>query len=248
MPFSNDNSIKALDLLNGRRGRPEYKVAADSAKKARLNRIQTMMQGSDIGKQCVDYLEKTGCEIVFEPTAQNISGFDEMHRKLIMNPAISEEGAALCIIQAACHRRQDRQNNWDMLAEEAPLDKSFFKIIRQADVTATQALFAYEMKEKNPKVMELFNANGYKDVSDKLEESMKESPDKDIARTKAVIQYYHNNDRKTPWMPAHIIRESVCTNFNGRTYFDERQVDRPPQNAWVDFLSTAMAMNRQGGR
>ena len=241
----------ALDMLNKLEARRKGEAdpsAAEVARKARLNRVQTMMQGSDIGKQCVDYLQKTGCEVVFEPTAQNISGFDEMHRKLIMNPAISEEGAALCIIQAACHRRQDRQNNWDMLAEEAPLDKSFFKIIRQADVTATQALFAYEMKEKNPKVMELFNANGFKDVSDKLEESMKESPDKDIARTKAVIQYYHNNDRKTPWMPAHIIRESVCANFNGRTYFDERQVERPPQNAWVDFLSTAMAMNRQGGR
>ncbi len=247
MPTIND-ALDTLNKLEARREAEAGSSAAEVARKARLNRVQTMMQGSDIGKQCVDYLEKTGCEVVFEPTAQNIAGFDEMHRKLIMNPAISEEGAALCIIQAACHRKQDRQNNWDMLAEESPLDKSFFKIIRQADVTATQALFAYEMKEKNPKVMELFNANGYKDVSDKLEESMKESPDKDIARTKAVIQYYHNNDRKTPWMPAHIIRESVCTNFNGRTYFDERQVERPPQNAWVDFLSTAMAMNRQGGR
>lgn len=242
------DALNMLDRLEAKRKAEAEPSAAEVARKARLNRVQTMMQGSDIGKQCVDYLEKTGCEVVFEPTAQNISGFDEMNRKLIMNPAISEEGAALCIIQAACYRKQDRQNNWDILAEESPLDKSFFKIIRQADVTATQALFAYEMKDKNPKVMELFNANGYKDVSDKLEESMKESPDKDIARTKAVIQYYHNNDRKTPWMPANTIRESVCTNFNGRTYFDERQVERPPQNAWVDFLNTAMAMNRQGGR
>lgn len=240
------DALNMLDRLEAKRKAEAGPSAAEVARKARLNRVQTMMEGSDIGKQCVDYLEKTGCEVVFEPTAQNISGFDEMNRKLIMNPAISEEGAALCIIQAACHRKQDRQNNWEILAEESPLDKGFFKFIRQADVTATQALFAYEMKDKNPKVMELFNANGYKDVSDKLEESMKESPDKDIARTKAVIQYYHNNDRKTPWMPANSIRESVCSNFNGRTYFDERQVERPPQSATIDLINSVLG--RMEGR
>ena len=57
-----------------------------------LNRVKTMMQGCDAGKECLDFLEKEKCEVVSEEV-KGKAALNFEKKKITLSPFLSEESA-----------------------------------------------------------------------------------------------------------------------------------------------------------
>ncbi|MBR4127696.1 MAG: hypothetical protein IKR09_09000 [Alphaproteobacteria bacterium] len=143
------------------------------AKNARLNRVKTMMCGCEIGKECVDFLNKEKCEVLFEPTDEGFAAFPRKG-KLVMSPSFSDEEMAVLLMRGACLMNHEKYRYQAMLNVWDPIDKSVrgltvenmkeqisielyatrLKEFANADILAHEVRFAYEMKDKKPEIRE----------------------------------------------------------------------------------------------
>ena len=88
-----------------------------------------------------------------------------------------------------------------------------------ADALTAQVCFAVEMKQKNPKILEIFKANGNTPVCEAYEQAMAETNNLNAARSAAVDCYL---DAAMPDNKPSVEKiAAICKTSNGKSYYAE---------------------------
>lgn len=184
-----------------------------------LNRVKTMMQGCDAGKECLDFLDKEKCEVVSEEV-KGKAALNFEKKKITLSPFLSEESAALILIEEACLLQNCRDNGFDALREQFTQCRENSICVCTGNARAQQARFAYEMQGKNPDVRERF-CEKHKDVFKEYEKTFVETKDVCQAMTGAVkkaLPAYQLTDKDGADFST---VASYCRTFDGKPYLNE---------------------------
>ena len=201
----------------------ETEEIADASK---VNRIQYMMQDSRIGKQSLDELNKNGYAVKYDASGMISGSVSPESKTVFLNSNATKEAGALSLIDAACFVKQEKD-----FAGDSPEAKA----IRKADSLSAQIIFAEEMSQKNPKILETFKANGNEPVYNAFKKVMAETNNMNVARSAAIDCYLSTAGLNSkPW-PSTVSR--ICKGFDGQRYYVE-------SNAVAAFMAKA----KQGGR
>lgn len=184
-----------------------------------LNRVKTMMQGCDAGKECLDFLEKEKCEVVSEEV-KGKAALNFEKKKITLSPFLSEESAALILIRETCMLQNCRDNGFDALREQFMHRRENSECVWVGNMFAQQARFAYEMQGKNPDVRKKF-CEKYADIYKEYKNTFVKTKDVCQAMTetvKKVLPAYQLNDKNTADFS---VVESYCRTFTGKPYLNE---------------------------
>ena len=170
-----------------------------------------MLLDSVIGKQALNILGQNDYAVDFAPMSSSDSVLVPHERRLTLNQNFSSEINALSVIKAACRIKQ-RQDG----AEPTPqMDMDTYiasNVVCKADILTSQMIYAEEMRNKNPKILDAFKADGNKDLCDKFEASFAETNNLNTARSVAVDGYL---DKTMPLTEAK--RMNILQNWTGLT-------------------------------
>ena len=156
-----------------------------------VNRLKAMLSESNIGKQSVDFLNKSGYLIDFEK--QECSDFeksscasrvDPESKRIFLAPYLSKETNALSLIHAARTIFQMENNAHPSVDMTVSSYLAAAKACK-ADAMVTQMLYAVEMRDKDPKIYKEFRANGNQEMCALYEQSGKKTLDRP-----AMIDHY----------------------------------------------------------
>ena len=184
-----------------------------------LNRVKTMMQGCDAGKECLDFLDKEKCEVVSEEV-KGKAALNFEKKKITLSPFLSEESAALILIEEACLLQNCRDHGFDALREQFVRPRENSICVCTGNARAQQARFAYEMQGKNPDVRRKF-CEKHKDVFKEYENTFVKTKDVCQAMTgvvKKLLPAHQLNDKNAADFSA---VESYCRTFAGKPYLNE---------------------------
>ena len=220
---------------------------------AYVNRLKAMLSESDIGKQSVDFLNKSGYLIDFDEKADAASRIDPESKRIFLAPYLSKETNALSLVHAACTIFQT-ENNAHPTVDMTVSSYLGTAQVCKADAMVTQMLYAVEMRDKDPKIYKEFKANGNQEMCALYEQSGKETFDR-----QAMIDHYLS-DMKSPANIKHSqqacrelnckmaalkkspigeklftrdktakeIMNAACKDYDGKTYYKgKRAVDEP---------------------
>ena len=199
--------------------------------------VDGMLLDSVSGKQALNVLGQNDYAVDFASLTFNDSALLPQERKLLLNQNFSIESNALSVIKASCRIKQ-HQNG----AEPTPqMDMETYiaaDIVCKADILASQLVYAEEMRQKNPKLLAEFKAEGHTDLCDKFEESFAKTNDLNSARSAVVDSYLEKEmplkeakrldyirNRKTPIglrKESHTSKEllgKICMGFDGKPYY-----------------------------
>lgn len=205
---------------------------------AREYTVETMLLDSVIGKQALNVLGQSNYSVDFAPWVVGESKLDPIARKLTLNSNHSDEANALAVVGAACQMKQQKTG-----ATPSPrmnMDTYIAAtVVSKADVLASQLVFAEEMQQKNPKVLETFKADGNKDLCTKFEDSFlalnnlnsarsaaidgyldKTMPMSEAKRLKALQAWYGASCPKTEALTSKELLGKVCKGFDGKPYYN----------------------------
>ena len=184
-----------------------------------LNRVKTMMQGCEAGRECLDFLDREKCEVVSEEV-KGKAALNLEKKKITLSPFLSEESAALILIEEACLLQNCRDNGFEALREQFVHLKENSECVCTGNARAQQARFAYEMQGKNPDVREMF-CQKHKDVFKEYEKTFVKTKDVCQAMTgvvKKLLPAHQLNDKNAADFSA---VESYCRTFAGKPYLNE---------------------------
>lgn len=212
------------------------------------NGVQSVLQGSRIGEQSADELMKNGYSVRFDALGQIASSVDPENKTVILNSAASKESTALSLVHAASILRQE--NSGSILVAENDSSKKEVHALRKADALTAQLVFAEEMRQKNPQILETFLKNGNDPMYFAFKQTMTKTNDQNAARSAAVDCYL---DAVVPdnKLGASTI-SLICKGFDGKGYYvapDERA--KTVSNDLFNepaFNNAFMSKAQQGGR
>ena len=218
---------------------------------AYVNRLKAMMSESNVGKQSVDVLNKSGYLIDFDEKTDAASRIDPESKRIYLAPYLSKETNALSLVHAA-------RTLWQMENNARPdtgmTVSSYLAAAKacKADAVVTQMLYAVEMRDKDPKIYKEFRENGNQEMCALYEQTGKLdrpmmidhylSDMKSPAKVRSVQQACYelnlemedltdskNADKLfTQDKTSKEIMNAACKDYDGKTYYQgENAADEP---------------------
>lgn len=210
---------------------------AEEAKKPE-NVVRKMLGSCNTGIESLNVLKRTGYSIEFDALGDIASSIYPEDKKIVLNSANSPESGALSVVHATRILNQEREG-----ADKTPETMA----VRKADALLAQMLFADEMRQKNPKILETFIARGNGPMYDTYKNAQR------AAYSSCVDLYLDNvmpDNKPSPEKIAH-----VCKTADGQSYYvDAKGVSPEPikqsGNVYDEttFNTAFMAKAKQGGR
>jgi len=200
--------------------------------------VDGMLLDSVSGRRALNVLGRNDYAVDFAPMTFVDSMLFPKERKLTLNQNFSGEVNALSVIKASCrikHRRDGAEPTPQMNMDTYIAANA----VCQADILASQLVYAEEMRNKNPEILRAFKAEGNKDLCEKFEETLTKTKNLDTARSAVVDSYLEKtlpmteskrleiiqNWKKT--MGAHTESRSskelfgkTCKDFDGKSYYN----------------------------
>ena len=226
----------ALDKLKAK----EEEAAKEEEKKAEekkpANIVRKMLGESKTGNEALNALDESGYSIEFDHLGSISSSIYPQEKKVVLNSNASYESGALSAVYAARLLKQEA-NGVDMSAESMA--------VRKADALLAQTLFADEMSEKNPKILETFIAKG----NGPMYETFKE---KQRAAFSACVDLFLDNVMPDNKPSAEKIA-GICRTANGQSYYGDGKLPKAAEvvgNVYNEpsFNTVFAAKMKQGGR
>ena len=232
---------KANSQLSEFKAREEERSAAEKQKEAEkqepANIIRRMLVSSNIGIESLKALEKMRYSVEFDALGDIASSICPEDKKIVLNSAYSPESGALSVVHASRILKQEREG-----ADKTPETMA----VRKADALLAQMLFADEMYQKNPKILETFIARGNGPMYDAYKNAQR-------AAYSSCVNLYLDNvmpDKK----PAPEKIASVCKDADGQSYYVDAKGEpvRPSMSVNVynetTFNMAFATKAKQGGR
>lgn len=230
--------------------------ADDSAE--RMDRLKAMLAESKTGRQTLEFLEKKGSKMVFEP--MDYYGYFSPDENLVaLNPAMSDEDLAVTFVHEVRHAWQDSK-----MATTSPdmTPKSFLVsgFLIEADACASEVLYAHEMREKNPKIWEAHQKSCYAPMSTAFDKEFTKSGDVMKAREAALktwydlpvrksyaetyVDYLSEVSREVTWKTSEKaffekretkkMVDTLCKDYDGNQFFTDAKVLETPAKLYLE--------------
>ncbi len=159
----------------------------DSSQK-RLDRLKKMVSESKTGKQTLDFLEQSGAKMVFEPMSY-YGYFSPEENIIALNPKMSDEDLAVTFVHETRHAWQNTQmETWTPHMTPKAFLMTGYAI--EADACATEVMYAYEMREKNPKIWHAHKNSPFGALSKQFEKTMNKTGDIQQAHAETFLPWY----------------------------------------------------------
>ena len=172
---------------------------------AYVNRLKAMLSESNIGKQSVDILNKSGYLVDFDEKADAASRIDPESKRIFLASYLSKETNALSLVHAARTIFQMENNARPAVDMTVSSYLAAAKACK-ADAMVTQMLYAVEMRDKDPKIYKEFRANGNQEICALYEQTGK------LDRPMMIDHYL--SDMKSPANVKHT--QQACCELNCR--------------------------------
>ena len=183
--------------------------------------IQDVLKECPTGRQVLVALSKNGFSIKSEALGTIASSVNPEKKTITLNTASTKEAGALSLVHAASVLRQ-RNSGLVLVAENESSEKEVHAL-RKADALSAQLVFAEEMQQKNPKILETFIKNGNQPMYDAFKLTMAEKNNVNAARSAAVDCYLNAALPDKKLWPSTISK--ICKGFDNQSYYvapDER--------------------------
>ena len=155
----------------------------------RMEHLKEMLAESKIGQQTLDFLQSNETSLDFEK-AECYGYYNPDYNKIALNPYMSDEDLLTTLVHETRHAWQSTKmdTNTPKMTPKAFLMTGF---AAEADACAAEVSFAYEMKEKNPKIWEAHQKSPYGEMGNVYEKAMNETGDAGKARAEAMMAWYN---------------------------------------------------------
>ena len=180
--------------------------------KSPVDTVRKMLAESNTGTNTLNLLEIKSLNHIF-------SDIDQDEKKVFLNKDISPETGALEVIGAA---------NFFLKHDEKGEDMTNIRII-EADMETEQLVFAEEMRQKNPKILDAFKESRGNGLCDAYEQAMAKMNNPDIARS-AAVDFYLSEMAPEEYFSAEELK-NICKNADGKSYYIDSRPEKSPIDA-----------------
>ena len=208
-------------------------------KAEKIDRMETMLAESDIGRKSLDVLKKNGYSFDFNYDDVTAPHIDPEHKKVMLNSLWSMETGALSLVHAA--RTVWQQETGKTPTADLTINAYLARAeVCQADALVTQLAFAEEMAEKNPKILKTFIRNGNEKLYDAY---LNKGRDKE-----AVVDAYKQEKsfRKEDWIKAsnHSLEEALNAPENASKFNKNETMNDIKRSVCVNYNDTVYAVGK----
>ena len=155
----------------------------------RMERLETMLKKSQIGRETLAFLDEKKTKLGFEEM-KYYGYFSPDENRVALNPEFSDEDLAITFIHEMRHARQDSimKNTSSEMTPETLLKNGF---MIEADACAAECVFAHQMKELgDDSILKAHQKTVYAPMSTAFEREFAKSHDMDKARNAAFLEWY----------------------------------------------------------
>lgn len=207
--------------------------------------IQDILKECPTGRQALVELNKNGFSIKSEALGTIASSVNPEKKTIMLNTTSTNEAQALSLVHAASVLRQRRSGT--ILSDAS--DKEV-QAMRKADALSAQLVFAEEMQQKNPQILETFLKNGNQPMYDAFKLTMAEKNNMNAARSAAVDCYLSAAMPDKKLWPSTISK--ICKGFDNQSYYvapdDRAKTVSDTLYNEPAFNAVFAAKAKQGGR
>ena len=174
--------------------------------------IQDVLKECPTGRGALIELNKSGISIKNEALGTIACAVNMDKKTILLNENASLAAGALSLVHAAAVIRQHRLGT--ILADASNKE---VRAMRKADALTTQLVFAEEMSQSNPKILETFIKNGNEPMYNAFKLTMAETNDVNAARSASVDCYLEAAIPDKKLWPSTI--SQICRGFDGTKYY-----------------------------